>query len=96
VPSPPGWREVPCVACERFVEGIDFGERCRDCQRQRARRVAVIARRAALVATAATGAWVLSRPPASPTAQWTGIIAVPATYLLVRVIVGRLAMELLP
>jgi hypothetical protein len=96
MPSPAGWREVPCVECETFVEGIDFGERCRSCRARREQRVAVIARRSALVATAATGAWVLSQPPASPTAQWTGIIAVPATYLLVHVIVGRLAMELLP
>jgi hypothetical protein len=56
----------------------------------------VIARRAALAATALAAAWVLSRPATSPTGQWVGLIAVPATYLLVHLIVGRIAMEVLP
>ncbi len=96
MPSPAGWREVPCVECGTFVEGIDFGERCRTCQRRRARRVARIARRAALAATALAAAWVLARPTTSPTGHWAGIIAVPATYLLVHLIVARIAMEVLP
>lgn len=95
-PSSAGWREVPCVECGAFVAGIDFGDRCRACQRRRRGRVRVIARRSALAATALAAAWVLSRPATSPTGQWAGLIAVPATYLLVHLIVGRVAMEVLP
>lgn len=96
MPSPTGWREVPCVECGTFVPGIDFGERCPKCLTRRRRRASLIARRSALVATALVGAWVLARPPASPLGQLYSAMAIPITYLLVRLIVGRFAMELLP
>lgn len=96
MPSPPGWREVPCVECGKFVAGIDFGERCPSCHTRRRARAYRIARIAALVATLLTAAWITFRPLASPTGRWAGIIAVPITYLLVRLVVGRIAMEVLP
>lgn len=96
MPSPAGWREVPCAECGEFVAGIDFGERCRACQRRRAKRVSVITRRVSLATTAAVAAWVLTRPATSHTGQWAGVIAIPVAYLLTYVIVSRLAMEVLP
>ncbi len=95
MPSPTGWREVPCVECGEFVAGIDFGERCPTCLRRRQRRAALIARRVALVATAIAGAWVLSHLPTSPLGRWYAVLAVPITYLLVRLIAVRFAMEIL-
>lgn len=96
MPSPTGWREVPCVECGTFVPGIDFGDRCRECHGRRKRRASRIARRSALLSTAVVGAWVLWRLPTSPLGQLYSTMAIPITYLLVRVIVGRFAMEFLP
>jgi hypothetical protein len=96
MPSPAGWHEVPCVECGKHAQGIDFGDRCRDCQKRRQKRASRLGRHAALIATAMTGAWVLLDLPASTMARFYAATAVPVTYLLVRMIVGRLAMELLP
>jgi len=96
MPSPTGWREVPCVECGEFVEGIDFGDRCPTCLKRRQRRAAFLARRAALMATALAGAWVVTHLPSSPLGRWYAVLAVPITYLLVRLIVVRFAMEVLP
>jgi hypothetical protein len=49
-----------------------------------------------LLSTAVVGAWVLWRLPTSPLGQLYSTMAIPITYLLVRVIVGRFAMEFLP
>lgn len=96
MPSPAGWREVPCVECGASTPGIDFGERCRSCHKRRARRAGRVARLVSLGMTAGVTAWVVAHPTTSPAARWTGLIAVPATYLLTYLIVSRLAMELLP
>lgn len=96
MPSPAGWREVPCIECGAFVPGIGFGERCPDCLTRRVRRARSLSRRVALVATVIAAAWVLTRLPASPLARWYSGLSVAATYLLVRLIAGRIAMEVLP
>jgi hypothetical protein len=96
MPSPTGWREVPCVECGEFVAGIDFGDRCPACLKRRTQRAAGLARRVALVATALAGAWVVTHLPTSPLGRWYAVLAVPITYLLVRLIVVRFAMEVLP
>lgn len=96
MPSPLGWREVPCVECGKLVEGIDFGERCRSCQARRHSKVNRIARLAGLVAAFLAATWIFLQPATSPAGRWVGIVAVPTTYLLVRLVVGRIAMELLP
>jgi hypothetical protein len=96
MPSPTGWREVPCVECGEFVAGIDFGDRCPTCLKRRQQRAALLARRVALVATALAGAWVVTHLPTSPLGRWYAVLAVPITYLLVRLIVVRFAMEVLP
>ncbi len=96
MPSPAGWREVPCVECGEFVEGIDFGERCPACLGRRRRRALLIGRRAGLLATACAAAWVMTHLPTSPLGRWYAVLAIPITYLLVRLIAVRVAMEALP
>jgi hypothetical protein len=56
----------------------------------------LIARRAALLATVLAAAWVAWRLPTSPMGRWSAVLAVPITYLLVRTIAVRIAMEVLP
>jgi predicted nucleic acid-binding Zn ribbon protein len=96
MPSPIGWREVPCVECGTSVPGIDFGERCRECLQRRKRRAARIARRVALLSTAVAGAWVLWRLPESSLGRFYSGMSIPIVYLLVRMTVHRFAMEVLP
>ena len=96
MPSPAGWREVPCVECGAFVEGIDFVERCPQCRKRRVARAARIARWFALAATLLLVFWVRTRGPATSFMRWTVIAAIPLTYVLVRTIVHRIAMEVLP
>ncbi len=95
MPSPPGWREVPCLQCGRRVPDIDFHERCPDCTKQRQRRVALVARRAALAGAAVVAAWSVLRPPSSPAGQWYAVIAIPVVAVLVYKIAGRVAWEVL-
>ena len=96
MPSPAGWREVPCVECGAFVEGIDVVQRCPACQKRRVARAAMIARWAALAATLAMALWVYWQGPATSLMRWTLIAAIPLTYVLVRTIALRIAMEVLP
>lgn len=96
MPSPAGWAEVPCAECGEFVRGIDFGERCRECSRRRERRVSATARRSALVAVALYAMWLMSGVAASPQGRGFAIGGVVVVYLLVHLIAGRLARELLP
>ena len=97
MPSPVGWApEVPCARCAKRVPGLGWGELCRECRAERSRRAAGVARRAALAATFAVGLYVALVTPPVPLVRVYGIIAILATYLLVRQIVHRVAMELLP
>ncbi len=96
MPSPAGWAEVPCVECGTHARGIDFGERCRECRKRRERRASVVARRAALVAVAGYTVWLVSSPATSMEGRGLAIGGVVVVYLLVHLIAGRLARELLP
>ena len=97
MPSPGGWApEVPCARCEKRVPGLGWGELCGECQAARARRAAGIARRVALAATLAVGLYVALATPPMPLVRVYGVVAILATYLLVRQIALRVAMELLP
>ena len=95
MPSPTGWREVPCVECGEFVAGIGFGERCAACFARRDRRARRIASRVALVATILMAAWTLRRMPTTGAARWYAGLAIAATWFLVRLITRRVAMEAL-
>lgn len=95
MPSPAGWREVPCVECGEFVAGISFGERCRACHERRLRRATGIASRVAIAATILMAAWVFWKTPNTNLGRWYGGVGIGSTYLLVRLITKRIAMEAL-
>ncbi len=95
MPSPTGWREVPCAECGAFVAGIDFGERCRPCARRRARRVHRLTRRIALAGAALAALSILRHPPTGPSAVWYVAAAVAVTYALVYLIAQRILQEVL-
>jgi hypothetical protein len=78
------------------VPGLGWGELCRECGAERSRRAARVARRFALTATFAVGVYVALVTPPLPLVRVYGVIAVLATYLLVRKIAHRVAMEVLP
>jgi hypothetical protein len=96
MPSPAGWREVPCIECGRFVAGIGFAERCPECLERRKARASRLSGRVAIVATILAAAWVFWHLPNNSLARWYAGVAIGATYLLVRLIVKRIAMEALP
>ncbi|MES1258991.1 MAG: hypothetical protein ABUL71_00245 [Gemmatimonadota bacterium] len=96
MPSPAGWREVPCVECGKFVEGINFVERCPECLERRQRRAQRLASRAAIVATILTAIWTLWQLPHSALGRWYAGLGIAASYFLVRLITKRIAMEVLP
>lgn len=96
MPSPVGLPEVPCVECGQRVRGLPWGELCPDCRAARHRRASRLASRISLAATLLMGLYVAFRMPSDPMARVYGAIAVAATYIIVRRIATRLAMELLP
>lgn len=95
MPSPAGWREVPCARCGTFVAGIDFGERCVPCQRDRLRRANHRARRISLVATAGMAGWIFVSRAAAGLGPWYTVMAIAGTYGMVYVISKRIAMEVM-
>ena len=96
MPSPAGWREVPCIECGRFVEGINFVERCAECFRRRQRRAQRLSSHAALVATVLAALWTIHVMPITGSGRWYAGLAIGATYFLVRFVVRRIAVEVLP
>ena len=93
--SPGGRPEVPCARCDRREAGLPWGEICSDCRRELSRRASRIANRISLAATALMGAYVAFQMPPEPMARLYGAIAVVATYIIVRRLAGRVAMEML-
>jgi hypothetical protein len=96
VPSLSGLPEVPCAKCERRISGLRWGELCPECLAEREGRARKLARRISLAATVLMAGYVAIRVPAAPMARLYGAIAVLATYIIVRRIVTRVAMEYLP
>ena len=95
MPSLGGSPEVPCAKCGKRVPRIAWGDLCPECRWQREARARKIASRAALAATAGMGVYVMLRVPADSTARLVSVVAVLATYVIVRVIVNRIAMEMI-
>jgi hypothetical protein len=93
--SPSGLPEVPCAKCGRRLSGLPWGELCPDCRAQREKRASRLGRRISLAATVLMAAYVALRVPADPTARLYAGIAVLATYIIVRRIATRVAMEYL-
>jgi hypothetical protein len=96
MPLRSGLPEVPCAKCGRRVPGLAWTALCPECRWEREARARRLSSRVALAATAVTGLYVMLRLPAEPTARFYAAIAVVATYLIVRRIATRLAMEFLP
>ena len=88
-----GLPEVPCASCGRRVVGLAWGDICPQCRAARARRASRIANRISLAATLLMGLYVAFRMPPEPMARIYGAIAVVATYIIVRRIASRVAME---
>jgi len=92
-----GSPDVPCLTCGKRVFGLKWGTDCPECHAARESRANRLAGRAALVATALMALYVWLRVPAEPAlGRIYGAIGVAATYILVRRIVSRIAMEYLP
>lgn len=96
MPSPGGWPELPCARCGTRVQGLDWGALCPACRAERRGRANSLARRISLLATLCIAAYVALKLPPAPMARLYGAIVVLATYLIVRRIVYRVAMEVLP
>ena len=94
--SPSGWGEVPCARCGTRVQGLGWGELCPACSSERTRRANRLASRISLPATLLVGLYVAIRMPPYPLARIYGVIAVLVTYIVVRKVVQRVAIELLP
>ena len=77
------------------MRGLQWGDLCPECRAERGVRASRLANRISLAATALTAAYVALRLPADPTARFYGAVAIVATYIIVRRIVGRIAMEVL-
>ncbi|MGH7590137.1 MAG: hypothetical protein ACREL2_01750 [Gemmatimonadales bacterium] len=95
MPSPVGWPELPCARCGRRTPGIDFGQTCPDCTAAVRAQAGKLARRAALAATVAVALWGIFGISRAPLARSYAAAAVIATYLIVRRVVERIALEML-
>ena len=93
--SPSGLPKVPCARCERRISGLPWGELCRDCRAQRETRASRLGHRISLAATVLMAVYVAVRVPPDPSARLYGAIAALATYIIVRRIATRVAMEYL-
>jgi len=96
MPSFGGSPEVPCIQCGRRVPGLGWGDRCAECTAERRRRASRLSRWIALAVTALVAVSIFYRLPPDPTARYYGVLAVVVTYIVVRRIVQRIAMEVLP
>jgi hypothetical protein len=90
-----GLPEVPCASCGERVVGLAWGELCPRCRAERSKRASKVANRISLAATLLMGLYVAITMPPDPMARIYGAVAVLATYIIVRRIAGRVAMETL-
>ncbi len=93
--SPSGLPEVPCAKCGRRLAGLPWGALCPECRAEREARASRLGRRISLAATVLMAVYVALRVPADPAARLYAAIAALATYIIVRRIVTRVAMEYL-
>jgi hypothetical protein len=88
-----GLPEAPCASCGARVVGLAWGDICPQCRAARSKRASWLANRISLAATLLMGLYVAFRLPHDPMARVYGAVAVLATYIIVRRIVSRVAME---
>lgn len=96
MPSLSGLPEVPCAKCGRRVPGLAWTALCPECRWEREGRARRLSSRVALAATALMGLYLFIRLPPDTTGRVYAAVAVAVTYLIVRRITTRLAMEFLP
>jgi hypothetical protein len=87
--------EVPCAKCGNRIAGLPWGELCPDCRAERQRRAARLGRWIGLAATGLAALYVGLRMPTDPMGRYYSLLAIVVTYILVRRIAARVAMELL-
>ena len=92
---PAGFAEVPCARCGTFTRGLQFGELCADCLRQRTARANRLARLISLAATALFAVYVAQRISPTPSARLWAAAGAVLVYLSVRRIVKLVAMQAL-
>jgi lipopolysaccharide export LptBFGC system permease protein LptF len=78
------------------VPGLAWTELCPECRWEREARARRLSSWIALAATALMALYLTLRLPAHSSMRFYAIVAVLATYIIVRRIVTRLAMEFLP
>ncbi len=88
-----GLPEVPCAKCGERVVGLAWGDLCPRCRAERSRRASKLAHRISLAATLLMGLYVDVTMTPEPMARIYGAVAVLATYIIVRRIASRVAME---
>ena len=88
-----GLPEVPCARCGERLVGLAWGDLCPRCRKDRSRRASKVANRISLAATLLMGLYVALTLPPDPMARIYGAVAVLATYIIVRRIASRVAME---
>lgn len=93
--SPSGLPEVPCAKCGRRFPGLPWGELCPECRAERQARANRLGHRISIAATLLMAAYIALRVPADPTARLYAGVATLATYIIVRRIASRVAMEYL-
>lgn len=92
MPSFGGLRESQCPRCHRDVD-LPLGELCADCRRAVVRRARRMARRAALLAVAVFGVWVITSLPPDHTVRAVAGVGAVATWGLVYLVVYRAVRE---
>src|SRR5262245_35070304 len=96
MPSLSGLPEVPCAKCGKRVPGLAWTELCPECRWEREARARRVSRWVAFGATALMALYLALRIPAHSSMRLYAIVAVLATYIIVRRIATRIAMEFLP
>ena len=95
MPSLSGLPEVPCARCGRRLPGLPWGELCPTCRAERETRASRLGHRISIAATLLMAVYIALRVPADPTARLYAGIAALVTYIIVRRIATRVAMEYL-
>jgi hypothetical protein len=95
VQFPSGFAEVPCARCGTFVKGIQFGDLCPDCRRQRSIRASRYARLISLAVTAGFAFYVATRAAPSRTGRlWLAAGAIIIYFITRKVSYGALMRHL--
>jgi hypothetical protein len=86
--------EHECPRCRQPVE-LPLGEICDACRRAISARATRIARRIAMISTAALGVYVMLRVPPDPTARLVSGVSVALWYLMMYLVAKRVLTEVL-